>query len=195
MASNKLKLRKLNDFMLTPNGSAVTLGIITIFTALVFVFVYFNSVPEIKVDAALPKKMPEPKKIAEKTMTEEEKAQMEKFQVFHGKDPFTPLVDLSSSTDGGTGTASEGATPEDFAGEGSTGGTDGEETQTIALLDIFYEGEVLTAQVQVNGTEYKVKEGDSFASSYKVVTISPSAVTLLYGDDSIVLNLGEKITK
>lgn len=67
----------------------------------------------------------------------------------------------------------------------------------VALLDVFVEGGRLVASVRVNDTVHKVGEGQVFASSFKVVSLSQadSCGRFLFGDDAFRLCKGEEALK
>jgi hypothetical protein len=68
----------------------------------------------------------------------------------------------------------------------------------VALLEVFVDAEGVTvASIRVNDTVYEVAEGASFATSYKVVTLSVAdgCGQLLYGDDRFRLCEGEELLK
>jgi hypothetical protein len=70
--------------------------------------------------------------------------------------------------------------------------------QRVALLEVFVDAEGVTvASIRVNDTVYEVAEGASFATSYKVVTLSVAdgCGQLLYGDDRFRLCEGEELLK
>lgn len=200
MANKTIDIKKINEFLITPNGKITTLAVVVLIATIVFTLIYITSIPSIPEIGAPPRRTQTQNQQQETKLSEEEKAEIEKFQVFQGKDPFMPLIDLEVDSE----TASEGATPTE-EGTTPTGETDtqtGTETgesqpvqQNISLLDIFYEGDILFASIQINGTAYKVKEQDIFASNYQVLALIPNSATLIYGDDTIVLNLGDTISK
>ncbi len=70
--------------------------------------------------------------------------------------------------------------------------------QRVALLEVFVDAKGVTvASIRVNDTVYEVAEGASFATSYKVVTLSVAdgCGQLLYGDDRFRLCEGEELLK
>lgn len=117
--------------------------------------------------------------------TPETTAPPETFEVFEGKDPFRPLVIEDSG--GGGPAPSPGASP------GSSGGTDG--SQRVTLVDISGSGANRTATVEVNSTEYQVKEGETFAESYRVKDLTASCGTFVFGDEQFTLCVGQEVLK
>jgi hypothetical protein len=55
----------------------------------------------------------------------------------------------------------------------------------VVLVDVFSNS--TKAQVEVDGTVYTVGEGDTFASTFKLVTISGNCASFLNGDSSFSL--------
>jgi hypothetical protein len=135
------------------------------------------------------------------------------FEVFSNKNPFTPLT--GNQTGGTTGTTPTGGTPTGTdtgtggAGTGGTGGTTGttpdgttggvepQRAQRVALLDVFTEGGEVKANVRVNTTVHKVGVGQEFADRYKVLSLDGTSECgrFLFGDDSFRLCKGEQALK
>ena len=70
--------------------------------------------------------------------------------------------------------------------------------QRVSLIDISSEaGGATLASIQVNDTLYVVAEGEQFAGSYQVVSLSESegCAQLLYGDDGFRVCEGEELLK
>jgi hypothetical protein len=61
----------------------------------------------------------------------------------------------------------------------------------ITLADVVLVDGVLVAHVTVGSETYEVREGATFASRLRVLSISEDAVTLLYADEAFTLQLGE----
>jgi hypothetical protein len=109
--------------------------------------------------------------------------------VFSGRDPFqnpfgASLVSSSSPLPSTTPTPSvspAGSPPSTPTGGSST--TSG--GHTVVLVDVFSNS--TKAQVEVDGTVYTVGEGDTFASTFKLVTISGNCASFLNGDSSFSL--------
>ena len=133
----------------------------------------------------------------------------ETIEVFTNKNPFTPLVDM---TPGGgaavpTGTGSPvpvqtnpGAPvtvpPDTSPGPGTATGP--RPVQRVSLIDVsLADGGEAGATIQVNDTLYEVAEGEEFAGSYRVVSLSDSegCAQLLYGDDRFRVCEGEELLK
>ncbi len=118
------------------------------------------------------------------------------FDVFATRDPFEPVVSVGpppttpTTTPGGTTPATGGGTsPTTSVNQNPSGGT------SVALLDVFEEGGVVKARIQVGSTVYTVIIGETFATSYRLVSISGTCVQLLYGDAPFQLCEGEAVIK
>ena len=105
------------------------------------------------------------------------------FDDLSGKDPFRPLV----ASGGVTPVPSPGSSP------GSTGGATG--SQRVTLIAISGSGTSRTATVEVNSTEYQVKEGDTFAGSYRVKDLTANCGTFVFGDETFTLCVGQEVLK
>jgi hypothetical protein len=125
---------------------------------------------------------------------------VETFQVFAPRDPFEPLVSPDSGgeaadtgatvdTGGGVITNSDG----NGAGDVSAGSTVG--GHTVSVVDVFSARGSRRAQVEVDGTVYKVNEGETFADSFKLLSASGQCANMLFGDDQFTLCVGEQILK
>lgn len=174
--ANISSYEKIKDFMDSKNGKLLTIILIVII-CLVIVFELYTilspSVPpaeqNIPVATGTQEKAPESKK--------DETVEQNTFEIYLIKDPFESLVKPKSEGSG-------------------NGSTSGEESQsTLTLEDIYTEDSTKYASINVGETNYKVKEEDTFATSYKVVTIGTDSVTLLYGDETINLEIGSSISK
>jgi hypothetical protein len=104
-------------------------------------------------------------------------------EVFEGKDPFRPLI-----VSGGIG-----PTPAPGGSPGASGGATG--SQRVTLIDISGSGSSRTATVEVDSTEYTVKEGDTFAGSYRVKDLTANCGTFVFGDETFTLCVGQEVLK
>ena len=102
------------------------------------------------------------------------------FQVSQPRDPFRPLITEESST----------GTP----GDGTDNGFEPSGTR-VTLVEIRDIEGVLRATVQVDGTDYDVGVGDTFAGDFKVVSLDPDSGVFLYGDNAFELSIGQEILK
>ena len=118
----------------------------------------------------------------------------ESFEVFEGKDPFRPLIVTGPIG----GAPVPGASPETSGGgPGGSPGTSGGATgsQRVTLVDISGSGRGRTATVQVDSTEYRVREGETFAGSYRVKDLTAECGTFVFGDESFTLCVGQEVLK
>jgi hypothetical protein len=130
------------------------------------------------------------------------------FDVFVGKNPFTPLagpVGSTGTTSGGTtgttvagGTTTGGGTTGTTVASGASGGaaTAPRPSQRVALLNVYTKGGQTVADVRVNDTVYTaVAPGQTFASSFQVVSLQGKCGTFLFGDERFQLCEGEEVLK
>ena len=99
----------------------------------------------------------------------------------------TTTSSSSTSTGSGTGTGStSGATPPTQPGNGASDSVGG---HTVVLLDTFTTNGVEQAQVEVDGTVYRVSAGENFGpnNQYRLQSVSGNCATFLYGDESFTL--------
>ena len=106
--------------------------------------------------------------------------------VFTGRDPFVPLIVAATSpvSSGSSPTVSPAGSASSAPGGGSSQSIGG---HTVVLDDIFTDNGVQKAQVEVDGTVYTVAPGDTFASSYQLVSISGTCGDFLFGDQAFTL--------
>ncbi|HUR17401.1 MAG TPA: hypothetical protein VMZ51_00505 [Acidimicrobiales bacterium] len=126
----------------------------------------------------------------------------ETFEVFSTKNPFVPLRGAATGTTGGTAgtTSGTGTTGTGTTGTGTTStgvGTEPRRSSRVALLDVFTEAGGTVANVRVNDTVYKVSDGEVFATSFKVVSLSLAdrCGRFVFGDDSFRLCRNEETLK
>lgn len=109
-------------------------------------------------------------------------------QISQPRDPFRPLITEDSpifgvpgvgGTPGGSGTDGDGFTP----------------TTTISLTEVRDVGGVLRATVTVNGEIFDVGAGETFAGSYRVVSLTEDMGVFMFGDNAFQLNVGQQILK
>lgn len=98
----------------------------------------------------------------------------------------SPTTSPSPGTGGGGGT---GGGSGDAPSDARVGAT------SIKLVDVFEEDGEPRVLVTVNGTAYRVGEGDTFGGRFKVLDISGDCATFLFGDSRFVLCRGESIRK
>lgn len=98
-----------------------------------------------------------------------------------------------------TGGTSTGGTSTGGTSTGSTSGgsTSPRRSDRVTLVDVFVERGRVVANVRVNDTVHKVGEGDTFATSYKVLSLSQAdeCGRFAFGDDTFRLCRGEQTLK
>lgn len=111
---------------------------------------------------------------------------------FEGKDPFEPLVDAGATPGPGNGNGGPSPTPTAT----STTPTDGDgETVVVSLDDIFTEDGTRFATVSVDGDQFTVAEGDTFADNFRVLDLTSNCGTFVFGDERFTLCLGQEVRK
>lgn len=144
------------------------------------------------------------------------------FRVAQPRDPFVPLITSPTSTtvpgdsttttggDGTTTTAGDGSTTSTTSGGsttsssttsttagGSTTSTTGDAPtgKRVSLLEIRDQGGVKQAVLTVDGQTYTVGVGDTFATDFKVISLSTSSGVFMYRDSVFTLAVGQSIIK
>ncbi|MGH2706208.1 MAG: hypothetical protein ACRDJ4_14320 [Actinomycetota bacterium] len=176
----------------------VVLAIVAVVAVGVLVFQLFSGGPE-ETPSVSPPRTTTPTTPAPRT-TATASPPPETFEVFESKDPFRPLVvagggggAAAGTTTGTTGTATGTTTGTTSVGAaGASAPTGG---QRVSVLDVFDDQGTTKVQVKVGGTVYTVTAGQTFASNYKLVSVSGSCATLLRGDDKFTLCEGEEVIK
>jgi hypothetical protein len=141
------------------------------------------------------------------TGTDGDTAPVDEFEVFATRDPFEPVITLTPDT---TPVTTPVTTPGTTPTTPSTSTTPGGATTTttvspgfepvpgeqVTVLDVFVDASGATmARVQVGSTVYTVAVGDTFATSYQVVSLEGTCGTFLYGDATFTLCEGEQVIK
>lgn len=129
-------------------------------------------------------------------------ATAEEKMVFANKDPFQPLVTPYTATT----TTTSGPTVTPPTTEQPTPPTTPTAVQAIGLKAIFTSkgveyatflvGPATTAEGKIiisNPTEYTVKEGETFGTVFKCLTINTESVTILIGDEKWTLHVGQSV--
>lgn len=112
---------------------------------------------------------------------------------FSGRDPFQPLV---TAIEPGTPGVEPTETP-----TGTVGGTDGDgdgapdEVRRVGLLDVFTEDGERVATVDVDGDQYTVREGETFAESFRLLDLTRDCGTFVFGDERFTLCIGQEVNK
>ncbi len=140
------------------------------------------------------------------------------FRVAQPRDPFAPLITSPTSTtvpgesttttgDGGSTTTTGGGSTTSTTGGGSTTTTTtsgGSTTSTtainptgkrVSLLEIRDESGVKKAVLTVDGQTYTVGVGDTFATDFKVISLSTNSGVFMYRDSVFTLAVGQSIIK
>jgi hypothetical protein len=109
---------------------------------------------------------------------------------FEGKDPFQPLVVAIALPSGGP-------TPSQTPGPttGVTGGSTTTPAMTVTLLNIFTQGGKRFATVEVDGKDYTAGVGETFATNFRVISLSSSCGTFVFGDERFSLCVGQEVRK
>ena len=107
----------------------------------------------------------------------------------------------SCSGGGGGGSDASGSIPPPTTAQSSGGAGTTATTAPAApslpngQFDVFDQGGVTMARVQVGSTVYTVAAGQTFATSYKVVSLSGTCGQFLFGDSPFSLCEGEQVIK
>lgn len=109
------------------------------------------------------------------------------FQLSQPRDPFQPLITEESILGGIPGV---GGAP--GSGTDNGGFQPGNSISLESIDDV--DGE-LVATIVVNGVTYKVKEGETFAGSFKVVALTEESALIQFGDIVFELKVGQQILK
>jgi hypothetical protein len=132
---------------------------------------------------------------------------VETFQVFAPRDPFEPLVSADDSaaaadgtgatvdTGGGVITNDSGSAGGDASGAPADTGGSSVGGHNVSVIDVFAAQGSPQAQIEVDGTVYKVSDGETFADSFELLSASGECASMLYGDDQFTLCEGEEILK
>jgi hypothetical protein len=136
------------------------------------------------------------------------------FQVEQPRDPFQPLIvpptttvpggETTTTTGGETTTTTGGETTTTTGGETTTT-TGGETTTTtqgdhpnqirVMLLEVRNETGGRVAVVEVDGETYTVGVGETFATNFKVVSLTDNGGVFTYGSSAFTLAVGQSILK
>lgn len=102
-----------------------------------------------------------------------------------GRDPFRPLV--TESSPGASPSASPSATP--------TATPTSSEARRVKLVDVFLDHGERVATVLVDGSEYTVAPGETFADSFELLSLTSSCGNFVFGDERFTLCLGQEAVK
>lgn len=105
--------------------------------------------------------------------------------VFTFRDIFVPTIKPSDVPSSGTGTS----------GSSTSSGT-ATQPNTLTLVAIESENGEAVAVLTWNGQTYRLNEGESITGTpWKVLSIGSNSVTMLYGDASVTLSVGQGVSK
>ena len=111
------------------------------------------------------------------------------------KDPFEPpggyVRPGGTNVPGPSGSPGPGSTATPTAQP--TGGVPGR--SKVVLLDVYSQKGTRFASVRINSEIHNVKEGDTFAGTYRVVTITEKCATFVQGDERFTLCIGQQVFK
>jgi hypothetical protein len=110
-------------------------------------------------------------------------------QAFEGKDPFQPLVVVAPPVASGSPTPTPTGSLTGVGGGGSGSAT------TVTLLDVRKVGGKQVATVEVDGKDYNVSAGQTFATNFRVISLSSSCGTFAFGDERFSLCIGQQVNK
>jgi len=122
------------------------------------------------------------------------------FDTFVTRDPFEPVVQVGPADGGSTsseavatgGAASAGTVAEPGKGGAAATGTSASSGSSLTLVDVVAAPDGSTqATVKVGSDQYTVSPGQTFATSYKVVSLSGTCGQFLYGDSAFQLCEGQ----
>lgn len=116
----------------------------------------------------------------------------ENLDVFQPRDPFQSPIEETATTV----TVSSGASGESTSSTSTATGS-AQSTAKLLTLESTYDKEgTMYAKMKYGDASYEVKAGDQIdASPYKVLRVDSNSVTLLYGDDQLILNVGQEVYK
>lgn len=170
-------------------GAIALLAVVVGIAAAVVVFVIGGAADEVTITTGI---SPKPSTGASATTTAAPVASgpaeaVANEEVFTFRDIFDPLAGALPSTTTSTTTPGTTDTPVD---------TTEYAADTLYLLAIQVEGDVSKAQMVWNQQELLLAEGDVISGTpWKVLEIRTSDVVMLYGDQQVVLSVGQGISK
>ncbi len=123
-------------------------------------------------------------------------------QVAQPRDPFQPLITApgggegeTTTTGGSTTTGAGGSTTTVSGGSTSTTAGDTPDGIRVKLLEVRDTATGRLAIVEVDGETYAVRVGETFATSFKVVSLTANGGVFTYGDSAFTLAVGQSILK
>lgn len=125
-------------------------------------------------------------------------------QVAQPRDPFQPLITAPEGGEGGTTTTGAGGSTTTVPGGSTTTVPGGSTTTTngdtpdgirVKLLEVRDTATGRLAVIEVDGETYAVRVGETFATSFKVVSLTANGGVFTYGDSAFTLAVGQSILK
>jgi hypothetical protein len=115
-------------------------------------------------------------------------------------DPTTgQAIVVQKASDSGTDAEVDGNTDSSPSPNPTTGCRGEDEVvcdgRVVTLIEVGSSDAGPTARVQVDDVIYEVTTGEVFATSFRLLTIDGSCVTLQYGDDTVRLCEGQRVLK
>lgn len=115
------------------------------------------------------------------------------YPVGQPRDPFQPLITTPPPDE--TSTTSAGGTTTTSAGGTTTTTGDQPSGVRVTLWEIRSEQSGLVAVVEVDGVSHTVEVGDTFATDFKVVSLTSNAGVFTYKGNAFTLAVGQSILK
>jgi hypothetical protein len=169
--------------LLVAVGALVLLGIVAGIAAWLVLFVFSGVQDDVTVKVT-PSKQNTGTPAAETPVAAGPAKAVSNDEVFTFRDIFKPLAGPAAADTGGSTDTSSGVDTSDYAAD------------TLYLINILTDGETSTAVMIWNQQEYRLAEGDSIANTpWKVLEIRTDDVVMLYGDQQVVLSVGQGISK
>lgn len=126
-------------------------------------------------------------------------------QVAQPRDPFQPLITApagggegettTTGAGGSTTTVAGGSTTTVAGGSTTTTNADAPDGIRVKLLEVRDTSTGRLAVVEVDGETYAVRVGETFATSFKVVSLTANGGVFTYGDSAFTLAVGQSILK
>jgi hypothetical protein len=125
-------------------------------------------------------------------------------QVAQPRDPFQPLItappgggdgETTTTGAGGSTTTVPGGSTTTVPGGSTTTNGDAPDGIRVKLLEVRDTSTGRLAIVEVDGETYAVRVGETFATSFKVVSLTANGGVFTYGDSAFTLAVGQSILK
>lgn len=164
----------------------VVLGLLGLVFFIVTSFIFVNEAQDM-LDDAVQQPMTETGESAEATESVPvEPAPIDYETIFTFRDIFDPLIKEPPSVDESATTTTDGSTSTE--GKLTAAVSDG----TLYVEAIVIENGVSTAVALYEGDEYRLASGDAIPGTpWQALTVSESSVVMLYGDQQVVLSVGQ----